>query len=1342
MSDVFGGGLDTQSGAPMYSGDGSGALPDPSPADMQTQAPAPQPQQPAQSGPSFGSSLASMLPGPHYTAPDPASSALDQSAGLLQQRIQRAGQIAANPLAQLFAPEQVQAARDFVPKATEQLQTIQKQKADIQAGRAQAQTLGLTPGEAPDQATQDDRLDIASNKALKGDLRAFQGIAAVAPDKAAAIAPQVYAAIGGHLDNAQNAFDSLSGMENEGQYQAKIKQLRTEGTLTDLESAGLKLPPTFDAFKAAAPSEALALRNARAALNAQGQAIEQRNTYVPMESKEQDTYKGALKTVYGDELNLGPWSRNGASGTRGQLANGIATVDDYGKTGGGATADQRKEIGDEFKTAAPPADIEKYRGFNRIYQIATTDAKGNPLPPDKINTNPNVQQGVAEGLASMLRGGRASANVGLLNIETAKRGVMQALFDKIQSGYAGTLNTLTGDEVRPYLTGISQEQIRQVMDGLKQWNDSSIGDRATGIARRAGALGMDASALGLGQDEANGVINNAIEEGRQAQVERMRPYFQPIGSGNGVLQLGAQRPGAGPISLPPGSQSANQLPNAQPLLTPVQQARQNTGVGPTSVNPSAPPAPQPPNSSGAGTSPPQPVTVAGQQVNVSLPAGASPTYVNSLQRIETGNERNPWTAGTASTSAGGAYQFIKSTWDANKPPGAPTQAKDATPAQQTAALEKLTNTNAAALQTAGIPVNDTNLYVAHNLGAAGAASLLKANPNADARTVVGEAAARNNPTFFKGRPTVATVLGRYQANVAQDVSDSVPRRAAPSDNGVTLQPQNLTPLQREALARRGVDTSAPGPTPEQRAGQWDQTRQGLADVAPAALSTVGGVGGGFVGGPVGAVVGGAAGGGVGQSVKDYIQGRPQNPLKIAEQSALGGVLGVTSGAGLLTKAGLATAAARVGGSAAIEGGTEAAQGGSAADVTDAALKGGGYALGGEALGRFVSSAGATAYKALSRYTTDAQSELSAQAGKLAAAREVLKNTEPKLATGDANPKFDAAKQSEEDAVAAIKDHGQNPDDMVHAYEQAKSGVSAGEAAVMRKAASEKNDVSQGYNQVRQDVQDAGVGAPKANQPVPNGPLAQLRTADNPTGKVEAKFAPDAEHAEMLIKAPAPNWGTKWQQLQNAGSELIQKRMAFLQNGDRPSADAMDNIFQGVRNQQKAAAEYVFGPEKGKQVIGQLEDLDQRYAKVMNATQGMDYGKMRNVIQAGNTPERRALEKNFTAFAGDDPSAMRAFNAMKAGAQGRLGEEAKLMIPIITAESLAHFGGVPTFGAVSAAVGGHRLYTLMQQYANAKLLGRNVTFKDFLNQDIQSSGAGQAVRGAVQRGAVQGAGASP
>src|ERR1700731_1024846 len=137
MADDFGSGL----AAPLdISAQAVNAMPDSSAPALDNSGtlpskglPTPQPtQNPIQQ---FGSSLVSMLPGAHYTAPDPASSALDQSASLLQQRIDRASQIATNPLAQLFAPEQVQAARNFVPQATEQLRTIAQQKAQVQAGR-------------------------------------------------------------------------------------------------------------------------------------------------------------------------------------------------------------------------------------------------------------------------------------------------------------------------------------------------------------------------------------------------------------------------------------------------------------------------------------------------------------------------------------------------------------------------------------------------------------------------------------------------------------------------------------------------------------------------------------------------------------------------------------------------------------------------------------------------------------------------------------------------------------------------------------------------------------------------------------------------------------------------------------------------------------------------------------------------------------------------------------------------------------------------------------------------------------------------------------------------------
>lgn len=1297
-------------------GSGDAGLPPGSTPDAQPM-PQPTPAAPQQQQQSLGSMLGSILPGPNYRAPDPNATPLDQTADTLQQRIQRANSIASNPVLQFFNPEGVQAARNFVPAATEQLQKIRQQKADMQANAVQAQTLGLSPGEVPDEATQADRVAVAQNKALQGNLQVFKGLQAVDPKAAEAIQDKVHEAVAGHLSNAQLAFDSLAAMQNEGQYQAKLNQLRQDGTISDLESLGLKIPKDFNGFNATKAQEGRALREAKIGVDTIRQKLEDRNTYQPMEEKEAKTYNGRLTTAYGDQITNGTWARNGASNARGLIVNGAADPRDLGKTFTFATPEQRTAIKDEFSAAVPKEGLEKYRAFNRTYTMATTDAKGSALPQDKINTNPNVQQGIAEGLASMLRGGTGGANVGLLKIELAKRGWAQGSIDNLVSNYAGALNTLFTNADKPYLSPGTQKQIRDVMDVLKTYNNGNITDRVSQIAQRAGALGLDSNALGFGKDESKGVIGDAIEQGRQAQIARMMPYHQAIGGGDGVFQIGAQRPGADATGLPPGTAPTTQLPGAAPLQTPVQQATNSPALFPASAPPAAPnPGTSPPNGSGpAGGSPAQmvPTTVAGQSVNVPpSPPGASPDYLSKVQQVESGNSKNPWTTGTPRSSASGAFQFISSTWADDKPPGAPARAGDATPQQQAEAAATRTAKNGQTLASAGLPVSDTNLYVLHNLGEGAGPALLKADPNADARSIVGETAARNNPKFFRGKPTVAVALARYDAAMN------------PEAGSITIRPEGAAPFTpNPADVQNALGGSAAGRS----------VAGALVNNAPAIGSTAGAVGGGILGGPLGAIGGGAAGGGAGQVFKDWAQGNAQSPAAIAKQTALGGVLGIVPEGRPLVGAAL-----RVGGVAGTEAAAEAGAGGSGADITDAAVKGGAYALGGEALGRFVSSAGAAAYKVLSRYTTSAQQELSAAAGKLAEARGVLASEPPKIpgvagAADSVNPKYQAAQDTAKEMEETIKEHGQVPDDMVHAYEQAKAGVSAGEALTMRKANAEKRAVGQGYNDLRQSVTDTGVGAVKPGGKLADGPVSMLRTADNPTGKVPAQFQPEAEHAEMLATAPAKNWGEKWQQLQNAGSELIQKRMAFLQAGDKPSADAMDSLFDGVRNQQKAAANYVFGPKVGPQKIAELENLDQRYAKIMSATQGMSYTKMQSVLAQGNTPAARQLEANFKAFAKDDPGALRAFNAMKAGARGDWKSEASLMAPVIAGEVAANMHGVPTVGAISALVGGQRLYRLVQGYMNARVLGTPVQFKDFLAQEAKSGRLGDIAR----RGLVMG-----
>ncbi len=99
-------------------------------------------------------------------------------------------------------------------------------------------TLGLRPGEVPDEATQADRVEVAKARALQGDLRVFKGLQAVDPKSAEAIQDQVHEVAAGHLNKAQFAFDKLSNMRNQGEYTAAVNSLRRDGTLADLEALG------------------------------------------------------------------------------------------------------------------------------------------------------------------------------------------------------------------------------------------------------------------------------------------------------------------------------------------------------------------------------------------------------------------------------------------------------------------------------------------------------------------------------------------------------------------------------------------------------------------------------------------------------------------------------------------------------------------------------------------------------------------------------------------------------------------------------------------------------------------------------------------------------------------------------------------------------------------------------------------------------------------------------------------------------------------------------------------------------------------------------------------------
>lgn len=1298
---------DTSFGSGLSVGGGAVAEPGTNGADV----PPTVPSAPPTSSGGFGSGI-----GAHYTPPDPKASALDQSADFLQQRITRANQVATNPVLQFFNPEGVMAARTFVPQATEQLQKIRTQQADMQANRQQAATLGLHPGEVPDEATQADRVEVARARALTGDLKVFKGLQAVDPKAAEAIQDQVHEAAAGHLSKAQFAFDKLSNMRSEGEYTAAVKSLREDGTLPDLEAMGMKVPNSFEQFSAAKAREGQALREARIGIDTLRQKLEDRNTYQPMEEKEAKTYSGRMTTAYGDQITNGTWSRNGASGTRGLVVNGASDPRELGKSFTLATPEQRKAIKEEFDGAVPKEDVEKYRAFNRTYDMATKDAKGNVMPDGKINTNPNVQQGIAEGLASMLRGGSGGANVGLLKIELAKRGWAQGTIDSLVSNYAGTMNALFQNADKPYLSAATQKQIRDVMDVLKTYNDSNVSDRVSQIAQRAGALGLDSAALGFGKNESAGAIGDAIKTGRDAQVARMLPYHQAIGGGDGVFQIGAQRPGVGATNAPPGTVPATQLPGAQPLATPVQQA-QNPPAPPVPGGGALPAAPNQPAPTGGGALPPggsgpagggTPTTIAGQPVNIPLPPGASPSYAAAVQRIESGNEKNPWTAGTKGSSASGAFQFINSTWAADKPPGAPARAGDATPAQQAEAFATRTAKNAQALTAAGVPVNDTNLYIAHNLGEGAGPKLLKADPNADARSIVGEDAARNNPLFFKGRPTVATVLGRYQAEMAQDISDSVPRgvKPLPGSGGAAVEaPGLLTRISRALM--QGVPES-------QRDKAAADVGNAAVEHAPAIASTAGALGGSALG-PGGAVAGGAAGGSAGQMLKDYLQGNAQSPTKIAEEGALGGVLGVGGAARPLL-----SAAARAVGAGGVEAGAEAARGGSGENITEAGLKGTVTAVGGEAFGRALGMVG---HKVFSMFAPEAKQAVQAAAKTYAEAQEALRTEAPKLpsAGGGANPKYEAARVAKEKAETTLKDAGLNPEEAAYAHKVAAEGVPRQEAEAARPGAVETRRVGEGYKQLETEVGAAGVGAPKAAPKLPDGPRAAVESK-----QVSAKHAELADRVEMAITAPAANWQEKWTQLKDARSALLEAERDALTStapGRSQTAKDMRTLADTVRTQQAKAAAYVFGEKDGEAFMQRLKVLDVRYRNLMEATNGGDLAKA--ATMKGEVG--REAQKKFEAFAHDDPQAIAAYRAMR----GARSDAFEATVPWTVAAE-----GIPGVGKVIKVA---KLAGMLKEWVRERTAGSPVRFSDLVKTNAGAAEVGQNMRDltgtAAQRGAV-------
>jgi hypothetical protein len=145
------------------------------------------------------------------------------------------------------------------------------------------------------------------------------------------------------------------------------------------------------------------------------------------------------------------------------------------------------------------------------------------------------------------------------------------------------------------------------------------------------------------------------------------------------------------------------------------------------------------------------------------PRSSGPTipddYWPMLAKIESGN-RPYIKAGTSSAS--GLYQFIRATWEGEggkwgSDMSLPFGGLKPTPEEQTNRARSFTMKNAVSLLRSGIPVNKASLYAAHFFGAGMAAKVIKADVNARADLIAGEAATKANPSILRGK-TVAQFL--------------------------------------------------------------------------------------------------------------------------------------------------------------------------------------------------------------------------------------------------------------------------------------------------------------------------------------------------------------------------------------------------------------------------------------------------------------------------------------------------------------------------------------------------------------------------------------------------------
>src|SRR5580765_1142868 len=1148
---------------------------------------------------------------------------------------------ATNPVFNFLFEDQAKAKQQEVIDANLKIEQIRQAKQTQQTNQALAKNMGLTRSMSPTAGPGDITEEALREWRENGNFDAYRGLHGAGQGARADLyMDEGVNALGKQAEKASSIVDQLNSAPTQTAYDSVRKMVLKDSSLSSLGMTENNVPKFKSEWDAQRGTVTAKLNSAKQVVEQFNQKQAQLSQAVPIaDEKAAKAVTGQISFSNGEEIpNLKAVALPGAGGAQGGLAQpGSKDIGNYGKTWSNSTPEQVKTVREQLAAEEIKGAIAKYKISKDFYLTANNpkmfeSATGEALLSDKLGA---IGRDLAEG-------SKAAGSIGLTKMLDAKYGSVDSFLNSATKNYAAYRAWVDGGmkgevpKLQPRMTPASIQGFKDIAAFELQTNKNELGRIGQPI-ETAGRAGIDLNKTGLDK-ESQATVKDVYDEATQKAKLDMDKYPAIIkGDRRIFLPQGARVPGR----IPAGSYAAG-LPKAIPPAN---------GASGTPAVPPETSAATVPSTIGGGSNPNR---------------GVSPDYLIKTAKVESGGR---WDATASTTSASGAFQFTNATWNENKPAGAPARAADATPQQQTEAANNLTNKNTAALAKAGIPVNDTTAYVAHNLGSAGAVKFISAPVNAKARDVVGKEAADNNPLFFKGNPTVGEVKARYQAVMNADKQPTPEQVAAYNAN-------------KESFAA-------------QRAKMAANATQNAANIAPA----LGAVAGSVVSPVAGTLAGGAAGG----AVKNYFTGTP-------EQQTIPGYVGA-AGKGVVEAlpmaipgAGPAAMAARVAAGGLGQAGIAAAEGADAGDIINAGVGGAAGATLGEGAGVF-------GHAMWSKFSPVAKAEM------LDAAK-VVATQEPKIA-GAAGKMVDNPEYKK--AVQSLKSIGKDPEQAAHDYRAVEAGMPKGEALAQRPAEVERAKVGKEYEAIKSDVTAAGVGAPKASPALTDGPMSTIRTPANPSGTVPERYAGVAQHAEIAVTAPAKSWGQKWEQLGQARSELLKGErdaLASTATNKGEAAQAMRDMADSIRTQQEKLARHVMGP-KADAIIQRLEAADVRYARAMTASGDGDIVKA--IAQGGQ--KGREAQAAFDALAANDPAAKRMVRSL-VEMEKSLGKRLGVGAAVLAGAATLHY--IPVVGTAAAAtVSTVKAGQMLRDYMAKRGAGAVVKFSDLVDREAKASFARRA-----------------